>query len=404
MPKISPMQKLTLFIFFVQIFILPVLGQSVPPIEDWSIKELPVYSLLCPNDQKNTILFYQVRKPGSTELAGGDWFNAAVATDIKKETWTETSKGQLSETDDVYFYVTEVSGPGNQSWYLLYLGHQFAGNRVRLARVQCTKDAAYFQTNGATASRHFGRLVVSDRANKNSATPKDEPPAPKTKPVITVKETKAGTKGISQAEVHAVIMHLEYQGGMGGGIYPVYNPYVLFKNGSIYKHPEQSLDEVDAKNSAASEPRKWGTWKNSGTGLVTYWPAEKPNEQNKTWKKESYYATLPARAGETLPGKFKSISGGGNTALGGDVMIAAYSYLVMNDKGQFILDKGAGISGSDIWETHSSKTNDAGSYRLNGYSIEMKFNDGKTEKRFFYFYPDSRRHFGLGGAVYMPAK
>jgi hypothetical protein len=65
----------------------------------------------------------------------------------------------------------------------------------------------------------------------------------------------------------------------------------------------------------------------------------------------------------------------------------------------------AGVNSSrEFWENNSSKSDESGTYKLDGYAIELKYNNGKTERRFFYFYPDSKKHFGIGYSVYMPKR
>jgi hypothetical protein len=54
--------------------------------------------------------------------------------------------------------------------------------------------------------------------------------------------------------------------------------------------------------------------------------------------------------------------------------------------------------------TTYAKSNAAGIYRLDGYSIEMKYNNGEVVRKLFYFYPDSRTTFGIGGSAYIPDK
>jgi hypothetical protein len=203
--------------------------------------------------------------------------------------------------------------------------------------------------------------------------------------------------------IHAVIMHLEYEAGMGGAIYPVYNPYILFKDGSIYQKPVTSPADMDMAALKQTEPDKWGTWKMDVNKLLVYWPLEKPKYQNSTWEKSSYKNVMPAKKGETLEGSFKTLTGGGNTALGGNVLTVAAANITFNQRGKFTLAKTAGVSsGGDIWENTNSKTDEAGTYKLDGYTIELKYNNGKTKRQFFYFYPDSRNHFGISKSAYLP--
>jgi hypothetical protein len=125
-------------------------------------------------------------------------------------------------------------------------------------------------------------------------------------------------------------------------------------------------------------------------------------DRSSFWKASSYKQVSPARQGETLAGQFKTISSSGNTALGGDAMVVASANISFASNGQFTLAKSGGGSAGN-W-AGSSQSHETGTYRLENYMIELKCRNGNTERRFFYFYPDSRQHFGIGKSAYLPIK
>jgi hypothetical protein len=350
---------------------------------------------------------YQLKKQITTEEDFADWFNTSVKTDIQKEKWTETITGEINKTNEVYLYLTEIKDNADKKWYLLYMGYSFGKKQSRLARLTTTIDLAFFKEKGNEVSTHFAKIALQDRQSNNKKGEEKVITKTSKPPIINKKneiETAIG-KDIKKDQIHAVIMHLEYEAGMGGAIYPVYNAYILLKDGSIYKHPITSPAYLDVAASKISEPKKWGAWKQNGTTIITYWPTEIPRDQNSTWEKKSYYNTLPAKQGEHIEGSFKTLTGGGNTALGGDVLVVASANITFNQQGKFTLAKSAGVSsGSETWENSNSKSGEAGTYTLDEYSIVLNYNNGKTERRFFFFYPDSRKHFGIGQSVYMPLK
>ena len=144
--------------------------------------------------------------------------------------------------------------------------------------------------------------------------------------------------------------------------------------------------------------------KQEGKTLVVTFPQEDGSKKTKKWTK-NWFWTKAATPNEKIKGSYETIGGGGNTALGGNAMIMVASNISFNNKGQFTLEKTAGGSNSAAGVSTStySKNNTAGTYTLNGYSIELKFNDGKVTKQLFYFYPDSHTTFGIGGSNYTPA-
>jgi hypothetical protein len=403
------MQKIFILSLFIQVVINTCFAQTISTIQGWvSVKDNR--SIIASTQENNTdgkIAIYQVRK--QLTIAGdiAEWFAASTKADIQKEKWTETIIGNTNVTNDVHLYLTQIKDEANKTWYLLYLAHGFGKNQSRLARFICSSELEFFKEKGKDVSTHFGKLALEDmKVNIEKGDGGEQVTTEPSQLIIKNKKTETPIgKGIKRDQIHAVIMHLEYEAGMGGAIYPVYNAYILLKDASIYKHPITSPAYLDIAASKISEPKKWGTWKQNGTQIITYWPTEKPRDQNGIWEKKSYYNTLPAKQGELLEGSFKTLTGGGNTALGGDVLVVASANITFNQQGKFTLAKSAGVSsGSDIWANTNSKSGEAGTYTLDEYSIVLNYNNGKIERRFFFFYPDSKNHFGIGQSVYMPLK
>jgi hypothetical protein len=401
------MQKILLLVFIVLFYCTTAICQTVTTIAGWVVdkeKDTKILSSQSTSEESKLIV-YQIKKQTTTKQETADWFTAAIKTDLQKEQWTEPGKGVASEANNIQLYVTAITDAASKKWFILYMGYGFGKKQVRLARVVSSPEGSFFQTNGGIATKHFARLAKQDETSNTNiaATEIQEPAIEKQQVKIKQPVVKTNVKGIEPANIHAVIMHLEYEAGMGGAIYPVYNPYILFKDGSIYQDPVTSPADMDMTNSKQTEPKKWGTWTMSSDKLIIYWPLEKPKYQNSTWEKSSYKNVLPAKKGETLQGSFKTLAGGGNTALGGDVLVVAAANITFNQEGKFTMAKTAGVSsGSDVWENTNSKTGEAGTYTLDGYTIELKYNNGKTQRQFFYFYPDSRKNFGIAASVYMP--
>ena len=403
------MKKLSTFSFLTVVIFINAYAQSIPQISGWSFTTHSSFTFLSPPAEgvKEKTFVYRIGNTGKSTQTPATWFAGAVATDMAAEQWHEPHKGASQPAGIALLYVTEVSDSNQQKWYLCYIGYQLDNKLNRFARIKSTADAEFFKTYTTIATKHFARLAGEDQKLAVNTTKSPEaPPAVVAPPQKAMPPYVTGPgKGVQSAAIHQTIMHLEYEVGMGGGIFPVYNAYVLFKNGSAYKYPFYSMEDLDEKASRIAEPKKWGTWKMQNDKLVLNWPVETPRNQNETWGKDTYYNVVAAKRGEGIEGNFKSISGGGNTALGGDVMVFAADNLVMNPDGRFTTARVAGVNSSrDFWETNSSKSSEAGIYKLNGHTIEFQFNNGKTERRFFFFYPDSKKHFGIGYSVYMPKK
>ena len=208
-------------------------SQNIALIPGWTVVKTEAASTASVQlnaDGMNTAV-YAVQKQVTGNGAVEDWFGESIEEDMRTQQWTEAHKGSSTAASDIYVYVTEVMDKDHKQWYLLYMGYGFGKDQMRLARVTSTHDQNFFQLAGKQASKHFGQLASQDMKGNNTVSEtKTTPAAPEKKPAKnTTIEIAATGKGVKSADIHSVIMHLEYEGGIGGGIYPVYNAYVLFK-------------------------------------------------------------------------------------------------------------------------------------------------------------------------------
>ncbi len=99
----------------------------------------------------------------------------------------------------------------------------------------------------------------------------------------------------------------------------------------------------------------------------------------------TFYRTFAASPGETLSGTYRSVGGGGNTSLGGDVMVVDARSITFDSAGRFESASTKGGSGPN--SVTGATSQNAGSYRLNGHTIEMRYADGRSVTTGFYFFP-----------------
>jgi len=78
----------------------------------------------------------------------------------------------------------------------------------------------------------------------------------------------------------------------------------------------------------------------------------------------------------------------------------------LNKSGQFTILPSAENNNGNVSASSAdyTKRNEAGTYKLNEYSIELHFNNGNVIRRAFYFYLQGKTHFGIGNFVYVPKR
>jgi hypothetical protein len=111
-----------------------------------------------------------------------------------------------------------------------------------------------------------------------------------------------------------------------------YNPYLLLNDGTVYSHPYVCIYDMDVAKSRQAEPKKWGTLRQENPTMlvVTMNSDHKPDK----WEgKGQWFWASPAKKGEKLAGTWTTISGGGNTALGGGSIVVASNVLTFNNQG-----------------------------------------------------------------------
>lgn len=130
--------------------------------------------------------------------------------------------------------------------------------------------------------------------------------------------------------VEQLFLMLDYEAGYGGYVYPVYNPYVFFRDGRYVKEPKIPVDELNGDTPTSEEAYSWGTWKREGDKV--FLTDRSGKEWEYKWPGEPAFA---ATKGESIAGAFSSISGGGNLPVGGDIGVISYSSMTFTADGWF---------------------------------------------------------------------
>lgn len=190
--------------------------------------------------------------------------------------------------------------------------------------------------------------------------------------------------------------------GMGGAIYPTYEPYAFLKDGTVtddlsfYPQTDEEIAEWRRR-----KPRAWGRWTLKGSQVEILW--NDARRKPETWNK--WFVARPGAISSKLQGRSQSLGGVGNTALGGDVQVVAWSGYEFLPDGRVTIGGGAGASngggGTGVSvATGSRRAEQTARYRVDGYSHELESEDGRRLSHWFYLYPDSDRVIGIGDSTY----
>jgi|GEM_PF-6049463 len=166
----------------------------------------------------------------------------------------------------------------------------------------------------------------------------------------------------SVTEVEGIYFVTRY--GYNGGTFSYFEPFVLFKDGSIRKNLQQPVETLDIAEDKTSNSSKWGFWKKDNGNVQIQW-----RNENETWKNGEYYVSFPADNEEKLNGTYTSFFALANSQRG-----QRYSF---SANGSFSMSRQTG-SGNQIL---------TGTYELKGFGIYFTYNNGSREAWSFCFYP-----------------
>lgn len=262
-----------------------------------------------------------------------------------------------------------------------------------------------------------GRKVPAARTAAGSAVPEAPaaavaPTAPgNAPPVVVVGEPPAEPRHAANwAGVEGVYFRATTGVGVGGMVVIEFEPLILFRDGSSYEIDDVALEDVDLAAERAAKPRRFGRWTRSGGSYVLIGTGGKP--QDYKLQDGSFFKAYPAEAGErTIARSYRRMSGGGNTAMGGDVMVAVSSRYDFRSDGTYGRGGATGATNSGATTGVGSaigrrRAPDGGRYALDRHTLTLTGPDGRSRRLFFAYgsqkdppQPDREMAF-IGGSVF----
>jgi hypothetical protein len=203
------------------------------------------------------------------------------------------------------------------------------------------------------------------------------------------------------AEVEAYVLDLEYYTyGIGGMVLPESYPVVLLKNGVALRDLQADPANIDLTRLRATQAGDVGTWKRSQTKYYLFWPDdEEPSEIDIDAARPQVFQT-----GQSLDGEWTSVSGGGDSSLGGSETISAVDSFRFYKDGSF--SEGRSVGAISIGAVGGKGSGASGMYRINGPSLTLNYHDGRvTTTSLFYLDSDDDGDDGrllwIGGESYV---
>ncbi len=218
------------------------------------------------------------------------------------------------------------------------------------------------------------------------------PRAPVSAPVATPVATPAALTALL-AQIESFGFDTRMTMGVGGFMGLDVFPVVLFKNGDALKDVEGLSFTGGLAAHRRAKPNSWTRWRRSGGKLQLATTDE--------WSALAFqvlYPSLPADF--RLNGRFRSLSGAGNAAIGGTQSVAAWRVYAFTPDGRVVRDNGAGGGSADV-AVSSVAPSQRGRYRTDGLVLHITYDDGSRESRILITNPnDPKSAIWLDGTGY----
>jgi hypothetical protein len=239
----------------------------------------------------------------------------------------------------------------------------------------CAAAVAATRTDTAQIAARSPMLLQALGGTNNE--PQSMPSKPLHNAAPAVRVTPSPTVAALAASVDSFAFDSQMQMGVGGFLYPVPVPVVLFRNGEALTDVEGLSFRGGIEAHKLAHPGDWTRWRRDGGRLQLLDP-------KKGWDNLAYnvnYSQLPS--GYRLNGEFGSISGSGTVAIAGTDSVAAWRNYAFTPDGRVVRGGGAGgytelpDQGSTAVSSRSAVRR--GRYRIEGITLHIQYDDGSSE-------------------------
>ncbi|MCF8205978.1 MAG: hypothetical protein K9J82_12920 [Methylotenera sp.] len=165
--------------------------------------------------------------------------------------------------------------------------------------------------------------------------------------------------------------------GLGGFIALDIYPVMLFKGGELLTEVKGLRDARGLAGHRAAHPEQWSQWRRQG-GQVQV-------RKDGRWEKlpfDNTYAQLPGDL--RLSGRYRSTSGVGNVAVGGQQSVTVVDEYRFSPDGRVVRSGAVGSTaqaGGTSVVTRGGPGERSGRYRLDGLLLRIDYDDGRKEQR-----------------------
>lgn len=232
-------------------------------------------------------------------------------------------------------------------------------------------------------------------------------------------------KGVDPRQVHAVFMSID------SGVRYAEHAWILLRDGTLYDRAGLPPSDLNLVVSRQHEPQRWRRWKPAGDGRIEWQRHDDHGRPLDKWQITRGTMANPWPADSKLTGTYTAMSFHGSVGLGGTYNERRLKFehngrfsesrFTRSSSGSLAAQQGVSANAS----SHSDKTGSRsstgaaapgvaisgsgrrddgadhrGSYRLDGYAMELRYDSGRIERVLSFPVPWSRPAVFVRDAIY----
>ncbi|GGJ18964.1 hypothetical protein [Deinococcus roseus] len=240
-------------------------------------------------------------------------------------------------------------------------------------------------------------------------------------------------KGVQPSQMEGLFLHYELKvNPLNNMVMQMPELALVLKDGTAYTGLRVPPEDLDIQASRKNEPKNWTRWKKNGKNILL--------QEGQKWNDIGSFKVVPAQKNEKLQDSFKNIASSYQAGLGGTTWT---TYYLFDGKGKFeisnsTLSSTGIIQANNGFSSSASSTSDkdgtqstvgtagggdgmgggpaavvttqnqskqgnpekAGTYTLNGYTLQLKLGNGKVVRKLFFFFDSKKEDVWIEDTLY----
>jgi hypothetical protein len=311
--------------------------------------------------------FLTVQESALRSLDGASlksWITSVATADSPPEGRWLTVVTPTAQASTLATVVREFSRASGGRGAVLYAAASGDQKLARVLRATFSSMDLIRSSQGQAAKQLMVELATKEIADGRSGVPRTavaSVPTPTGIPGTRTEPSKAAGRWLQPNQLETVFYHWDiprYDAFQGMVMDEAV--YLLLKDGTAYSGFPAAMQEFDVATSRQTEPGRWGRWRKTGAKYAFSWRSD-----SGTYREERGNPVSASPAGTSLQGHF--VSGSTYKFPGGGVDMTFLNDVTFTSDGRF-----------------SANGETSGTYRIDGYSIELRHSTGKVERRTFF--------------------